>query len=184
MHLLWLCLSNCIRICCSCINLSYSSLYYYYAHVGQVETSVRISAMVTGIARSEPRLEHFPFILFPFILLSFYPFSFCTHLVQSNGPAPTGCNPMVLHQLGATHWSCTRWVQYISPAPTWYNANTIAPSLAYIRASLWIIKSFHQLTNWSSCKLCEWLGTGSKIYEFGFFNRYTDLLNVTEKICT
>ena len=46
-------------ICCSCINLSYSSYHYYYAHVGQVDTSVRISAMITGITGFEPRLGHF-----------------------------------------------------------------------------------------------------------------------------
>ena len=122
-------------MCCSCINLTYSSLYYYYAHVGQVETSVHISAMVTGIAGFEPRLRHFPFISFPFILF----FLYNTHLVQHFGPDPT-----------------------------WCNANTIAPNLAYIRGSLWIIKSFCQLTNWSYCKLCEGLGTGSKYVSLAF----------------
>ena len=116
---------------------------YLSCTVGQVETSVRISAMVTGIAGFEPRLGHFPFILFPFIIFP---------------SAPTGCNTLVLHQLGAIHWSCTNWVQYIGPA-TWCNANTIAPSLAYIRGSLLDNKVFYQpepsrqVVNWVSTTL-------------------------------
>ena len=53
-------------MCCSCTNLSYSLLYYYNAHVGQVEASVCMSAMVTGLVGFEPCLGHFPF--YPFFL--------------------------------------------------------------------------------------------------------------------
>ena len=80
-------------MCCSCTNLSYSLLYYYNAHVGQVEASVYMSAMVTGLVGFEPCLEHFPF--YPFLCL------YSTQLVQYHGPAPTckcHCTKSSLHK--------------------------------------------------------------------------------------
>ena len=105
-----------------------------HSHVGQVENSVRISAMVTGIVEFEPCLGHFllSFSVYPFILLSFF-----LSVQHTSGAiqwsCTNWCNTLVLHQLGATHQSCTNLVQckyctssvqHISLAPTWCNANT------------------------------------------------------------